>query len=136
MELSTRDSKLRLVRLGTVLYCCGSGSRREFASLDYLPHFLSIGLGVDRVCVDTSTVFGPGFPVTSGRQIVFDIAFTSFQGHLPRRRACDSDEEKRRLPISRLHHSRERVQRKATPPSSPAANTHTSPPMLALASLA
>jgi hypothetical protein len=46
----------------------------------YLPHFVGIGLGVDRVYVDTVTVFGPGFPFTSGRQIVLDIALTSFQG--------------------------------------------------------
>jgi hypothetical protein len=37
---------------------------------DYFPHFLSMGLGVDRVWLLTFTVFGPGFfPVRSGRQM-------------------------------------------------------------------
>src|ERR1019366_495906 len=49
-------------------------------AIGYLPHLVGIGLGVDRVCVDTVTVFRPGFPFTSGRQIVFVMALTSFQG--------------------------------------------------------
>jgi hypothetical protein len=43
----------------------------------YFPHFLSIGLGVDRVCGDTGTVFGPGFfPVRSGRQMTLVAILT------------------------------------------------------------
>jgi hypothetical protein len=49
----------------------------ELSRLGYQQPFL-MGLGFDRVWLVTLTVFGPGLPFRSGRQITFAIRLTSF----------------------------------------------------------
>ena len=43
-------------------------------STAYLPQSFLMGLGVDRVCWDTFTVFRPGLPTRSGRHLIRAIA--------------------------------------------------------------
>ena len=42
----------------------------QMGYLTYLPHLRLIGLGLERLCFFTGTLFGPGFPALSGLHLI------------------------------------------------------------------